>query len=217
MNRFAYKEKTYLDQLPEFESIIRDYIDSLDTNYSDGYLTDEITPIECRSRDGFMPHGHNCGGFDKQWITDLHTVWGSGCSLGNYDSAAADKEYAEALEMFIKYDASDEMKALLQALPEDKQNYHDLYELGHGHIAEKLDEYCSDWLIGSYIYYGYRAMYEGCNNGWHTLMIYACANQSEYYDAFRGDTLAEIEIKFRNAAELNTKLEAVRGELESAF
>lgn len=219
MSLYAYKEKLYLDQQPEIESVIRDYIDSLAPYYTDGYQIGKIEPIECRSRDGFSPYSHNCGGFDKAWITDLCTVWGSGQGIGNITTDEAYKAQDEAAETFIKHDASDETKAVLSTLPADKHNYHDLNELGHGDIAEELDEYCMEWLRGDYIHFGYRAMYEGKVHGWHTLMIYAGVNRSEYHGAHGtgSSTLAEIEIKFRNVGELSTKLEAARSELESAF
>ena len=216
---YSYSNKVYLDQLPEFESIIRDYIDSLCPNYSDGYLIKKIDSIECRSRDGFSAHSHNCGGFDKSWVTDLSSIWGSGAGVGKYDQTSADNEYDEARETFIKYDASEETKALLALMPEDKRDYHGLIESGQDEIAEKMDEYCRDYLTSSHIWFGYRAMYEGSANGWHTLVIYAAVNLSEYEGPMGkgGDTLAEIEIKFRNVTELSKKLEQARSELESAI
>jgi hypothetical protein len=213
----ATKEKLYLKDYPEFDAIIKEFIDDLSPNYSEGYLIKETEAIECIRRDGFIPHSHNHGGYDKEWITDLMSIWGSGCEIGKYTQEVADNEAIEAAETYIKYDAENKDKKLLATIPEDKRNYHDLYELGHSELAETMDEYCSDWLRDDSIYYGYRAMYEGQQGCWHTLMIYASANRSQYFGAQHGDTLGEFEIKFRNANELKTKLKEIKTDLESCL
>jgi len=220
-HRYSFgPSKVYLDQLPEYESIIRDYIDSLSPDYPDGCPMGKGTePIECRSRDGFSAHRHNCGGFDRSWLTDLNIVWGSGNNIGKHDQESADNEYGEARETFIKYYASEETKAVLMSLPEDKRDYNGLLESGHEAMAEELDGYCRDYMQDSVIWFGYRAMYEGSANGWHTLVLYASINRSEHGGPMgRGsDTVAEIEVKFRNVAELSKKLESARAQLESAL
>ena len=67
------------------------------------------------------------------------------------------------------------------------------------------------------VYFGYRAMYEGKSGARHTLVLYARANESQYYGAFRGASLAEIEIKFRNSEELQRKLLAAKDKLEEVL
>lgn len=216
--------KLYLDEQPELDSIIKDFMTDLDSTYDYGFGKD-VEPLECRSRDGFIPHSHNCGGYDKEYYTSIADIWGSGCDLtGELNTERAHKVYEDAFENLIKYDLDrtltpDQIK-VLQDIPKEKWNYHDLSDLGHSDIAETMDEYTYDWMRECSIWFGYRAMYEGkSENGWHTLMIYACANESEYWGMCgRGsETVQEHEVKFRNAKELQTKLESIKSALESAF
>jgi len=207
-------EKVYLDQQPELNDIVKDFVTNLTPDYNDGHsYSEEAEEIECRSRSGFSAAGHNHGGFERQWATDLMNIWGSGIGLGdNITTDEAHEGHNNAVECFVS-----ENEAEFKDIPEDKRNYHDMYEMGFSKLAETMDEYAMDWLSGCRISFGYRAMYEGKQGAWHTLVIYACAIQCEYNSAFRGDTLKEIEIKFRNATELQSKLDKIKTELESVF
>ena len=207
-------EKVYLDQQPELNDIVKGFITELTPDYDDGHsYADGAEEIECRSRDGFWAASHNHGGFEREWTTDLMNIRGSGTDLGDYITTdEAHKEYEDAIECYISENEAD-----FKDIPEDKRNYQDLYEMDLSDLAETMDEYAMDWLGGCSISFGYRARYEGKQGAWHTLVIYACAIQSEYYSAFRGETLVEIEIKFRNATELQSKLDKVKPELESVF
>lgn len=216
LNKFDF-EKTYLDERPELDAVIKAFIDDLDPCYAEGCIIRETEAIECRSRDGFAPHSHNHGGYEKQYLTDLGSVSGSGIEIGNYTTELAGTQETEALDNFINYDATDAQKLILKSIPKEKQNYHDLTELGHAKIADAMDEYCNEWLRGDAIWYGFRAMYEGQRGAWHTVVFYSCANRSEYHGAFQGDTLHEVEIKFRNLKELEEKLEKNKADLENAF
>lgn len=214
----ATHNKVYLDQLPEFEKIVRDFINSLEPNFSEAYNEPKAEALECRRRDGFIPHSHNFGGFDRQWFTDLGLIWSTGYEVGSVTQELADKHQQEAAQTFIKYDASAEDKAILASLPEDKRNYHYLCELGHGELAERLDEYCIEWLSTCAVSFGYRVMYEGQDDsGQHNLMIYACTNLDEYRGAFAGTTEVEFEVNFRSEADLKDKLEQTRDKLQASL
>lgn len=212
-------EKTYLDEQPELDSIVKSFIAELEPNYSEGYgLREDPEKIECRSRDGFIPHSHNHGGYDRTFQTDLHTFLSTGCGLcEGYDTETAEKQRQKAYESWSEGDMSDDAKKALKDIPKDKWNYHDLDELDLLWIAEELDEYESEWLSDSPIEFGYRAMYEGKQGAWHTLMIYCVASGDRYYGINRGDTIAEFDIKFRNEKELSEKLEKIKTDIESTF
>jgi len=217
--RYSNPNKTYLDDQPILEGIIKDFLDDLDPSFPEA-IEQDIETIECRSRDGFIPHSHNCGGFDKQWWTDFSMIQGTGYEVVGYGTKEANDEYTEALETFFKYDLPDEYKSLVDSLPSDKLNYHDLEDLGHTDLIEALEEYTDDWLRHCMVWFGYRAMYEGIDSeGIHTLYIYSCTNQSEYYGAFGNgsDTIAEHEITFTTPLELKFKLNQIKEELESSL
>lgn len=223
MKRLSYLNtgKTYLDEQPELESILKDFMDDLKPSYSEYYCGDpSLEPIECRPCDGFIPHSHNLGGFDKEYVTDFRTIQSTGCGLAegyDYDTARADEINLMALDAW-EHDLETESKNALKDVPKDKWNYNDLIDLGLHAVAEAQDAYCDEWLSGCSIFFGYRAMYEGKeSSGWHTLMIYVSANESEYYGmCSKGSkTIKEYELKFRNAKELTKALNKIKAKLET--
>lgn len=56
--------KVYLDEIPELHSALKQFCEQLDLDEY-GFGTDnDVRELECRRRDGFIPHSHNHGGFD---------------------------------------------------------------------------------------------------------------------------------------------------------
>lgn len=210
--------KVYLDEQPELESVLREFMADLDLCFDFGYgcYGDcEPQPLECRSRGGFIAHSHNCGGFDVTYMTDMRMLWGSGYTIGTI----GDEEISEELSTCYEAFQYDHKNGLINIPEEHQSDYHWLYDNGHEDIAEALSEYENSWLSEETIHYGVRAMYEGRSGIWHTLCIYTGLNQSQYYHAFSNGstTLGTYEVKFRNATELKEKLYKIKEKIESDF
>lgn len=219
MNTQEYRSRQhngYLDDHAEIKAVIHDWLEGLELDrYGVAYDKPRLEEIECRSRDGFIAHSHNRGGFDLEYLSQVSSCVGSGCGP---DLAAIDKSadwaYGAALEWFKETKADE-----IQGLPDDKLNYHDLCELGRSDLAEWLAE--SEYEhMNTPVWWGVRAMYEGQDeNGIHTLSIYASGNVSEYY-GFAGkgsETKAQHEIRFRTASGLRRQLERLTKKVERAF
>lgn len=183
--------KIGLDQLPEYESVIRDWLESLNTLDEAG--TQRIEALEYRSRDGFWAASHNHGGLDLEYWTDLRTLVGSG-NVPEYMQSAVDRCQEEA-ENFIKE----------QGLSRDKESdIERIYEIEDAHLEDVA-------------WFGVRCMYEGETNGTHVLKVYVGANVSEYYGAFGSGSvdLYETEIRFKTASGLTRKLKAITKKVET--
>jgi hypothetical protein len=67
----AYQERVYLDQLTEMHTALREFCTNLDLDVH-GFGTDNwVQELECRRRDGFIPHSHNRGGFDVYDVLEI--------------------------------------------------------------------------------------------------------------------------------------------------
>lgn len=212
LNKYDF-EKIYLDDQPELNNTVKSFLENLSMNYLDAYAKNGVTEIDCRHRDGFSPNSNNHGGFDRTW----NTTWGiiSGCGADLCDHFTTEEAYSERLKALedFKYDHAEKIKDI----DLEKLNYHDLYEMNKGDLAEEMDEYVSSWINTDAIEFGFRAMYEGQTGSWHTLVIYACASDNRYGGAFSGTDIETVEIKFRNKKELEKKLAAAKPKLEAVF
>lgn len=208
-----FKGKLYLDAQPEFHKIIKDWIENLDID--DPYAVATTDEIECRARDGFIPFGHNLGGFDKTTWADLYAL--TDHSYGP-KGLNVDKEIEEGYESALAAFKEDKAEFLL-GVPDEKINYGDLYELGHPDLAEELSEYERAHLEGP-VHWGVRAMYEGVDeSGTHTLMVYLSASLDEYRGAFGkySKTLGEFEITFKTVKQLQSKLKSLKKKVEAVI
>lgn len=209
-------ESPYLDQQPELQTVIREWMEALelDDRFKIAHSELEVEEIECRSRDGFIRASHNFGGFDATLFTDVAHCYGSGSGP---DLAEIDRQvnqaFAEAITWF-----KDQKFIGLEHLTDDEITYHNLYDLGRGDLAEKLSEVEREWM-DSPVWWGVRAMYEGKANGIHTLMIYASGNVDHYHGAFGkgSETKGTWTVTFKTASGLRRQLQRLKARVEQAF
>jgi hypothetical protein len=209
-------DSLYLDQQPELQGVLKDWLQGLDLDAGGvAYDKPRLEEIECRSRDGFIRASHNFGGFDLEYLTEVHTCHGSGCGP-NLSAIERHVDWAyQASKEFFKEQESAE----LVGIPDDKIDYHSLYELGRGDLAERLSEIEREHMDTS-VYWGVRAMYEGVDSrGVHTLMLYASGNVNEYYGfCGNGSTeLGEWTVRFKTASGLRRQLERLTKKVEQVF
>jgi hypothetical protein len=144
MSALEKATKVYLDEIPELHKALREFCTNLDLDAYGSGCDNWIDELECRRRDGFIPHSYNRGGFDVYNTLDCV-----------YDDAA------------------------------DEQDDGDIQ------------------------FHGFRIMYEGSNDGIHTICAYYSQwADSDMYGMHRAPTIAEIEINFTNSAELIEQLTA---------
>jgi hypothetical protein len=215
-------QSEYFDGLPQStQDIVRDAILGCASNKQgpDCYKLDEdaIELIECHSRSGFIPHSWNKGGLDYNNFTDLMGYWGGGYSVTH---KAAQKEIERqidyslecALESF-KDSHSEEIKGI----PADKLNYHDLYEMGLGNLAEKLSTCESESLSDeqSSIMHSIRFMFHGVDDDGNYSASVSCAVNTEgpyhrqsisWAPAIFCEGASEVEITWKTDKQLKTKL-----------
>lgn len=131
-----------------------------------------VQEIEHRHVPGFMPFTN--GGFDLMLPTDLHNTWGSGSGPSNkkisdYLDKVIETSQQDALESFVQENKSvfEELfpDADLDEPSYDLINYHDLYDMDQGDLAEQLSEYESSYLTeGGTFFYQFRAMFYSADN-----------------------------------------------------
>lgn len=61
---FIAKERLYLDEIPELHGRLENFCKELKLDLFGSGAENFMHEIECRRRDGFIPHAHNRGGFD---------------------------------------------------------------------------------------------------------------------------------------------------------
>lgn len=110
-------------------------------DYSDDNVMQEL---EWRSRSGF--HSHINGGFQLIGMTSIDQMASSGNYPGNKEvmrriQSVNDEVYKESIAM-AKRDFAEEVKGI----PDEKINYHDLYEMGKGTVAERISEFETETL-----------------------------------------------------------------------
>lgn len=140
-------------------------------NYG-GCVDTQVSEIEHKSYDGFIPFTN--GGFQLTLPTDLRSAFGSG-------SMPSNKNVSGELERVIEAVLKDSLKefclknaAKLSELFTDEEimeasddviNYHVLYELDKGELAEELSEYESEYMTeGGTFFYQFRVMYYADDN-----------------------------------------------------
>jgi len=131
-----------------------------------------VQHISHQSYDGFIPFTN--GGFDLMLATDLRSMLGSGsgpCNkkIDEYLQGVIESSQQDALEEFVR-----ENKSVFEELFPDADldnptydliNYHDLYDMDQGNLAEQLSEYEDNYMtIGSTFWYLFRVMYFAADN-----------------------------------------------------
>jgi len=153
------------------EEQFQNAMSDLPENYG-GDIETSVSDICHESYDGFIPFTN--GGFDLTVPTDLRSAWGSGSYPANkemreYLEGVIESSQQDALESFVQ-----ENKTVLEELFPDANldnptydliNYHDLYNMDRGDLAERLSEIEDEWLSeGSVFFYQLRAMYYSADN-----------------------------------------------------
>jgi hypothetical protein len=209
------RDPVYLDEQPEIATVIHDWLESLRLDpHGMAFDAPRLEEIECRGRDGFIPHSWNRGGFDLEYQSDLHSCVGSGCGP---DLAKIDQGAEHAYKCAADYFRSENAEALA-GIPADKVNYHDLYELGRGDLAEELSE-CETEYMRDAVTWGVRAIYHGPEAGTHALTVFCSGNVSEYYGAFGkgSEDKLEVTLHFKTASGLARQLARLKSKVEGAF
>jgi len=114
--------------------------------------------VEYKSRDGFI--SFQDGGWEFTGFMTLMQIEGS-------DKWFSSKEANKKIEEMIAYNYEiakeqfmDDYKEQLKDIPVDKINYHDLYELKLGDLAEKLSEMEMDMMSEDSVMLDIRCFYE---------------------------------------------------------
>lgn len=146
-------------------------MDDLPENYG-ACIDTQINDICHTSYDGFIPFTN--GGMDLTVPTDLRSAWGSGsfpCNkkVREYLEGVIESSQQDALESFVQ-----ENKSVFEKLFPDADldnptydliNYHALYDMDRGDLAERLSEIEDEWLSeGATFFYQLRAMYYSADN-----------------------------------------------------
>lgn len=149
----------YFDELPkELQEVVREWLDSNFEAY------DKPEAFECRRRDGFIPHEWNKGGMSIYSYRTLRDFQFDSCVI------KLDKAVQKAVEDAIEYDQKLTLEAFkeenpeeVKGIPDDKLNYHDLYELDKGSLAEALDQAEDRSLRDDYnnTFHEVRVMFDG--------------------------------------------------------
>jgi len=206
----------FLDQLPELQSAIKDWLKTLDMDPGAvAYGEPSLDEIECRSRDGFIRASHNFGGFDITWLTEVSTCAGSGQGpdLVEIDRQES-QSYLESVRWF-----KDQAFIGLEHLADDEITYSNLCEIGRSDLAEQLSEVEREWQ-DTPIYWGIRAMYEGQDTkGVHVLMLYVSGNVSDYHGAHGKDSEQKFEasVRFRSVSGLLRQLARLKAKVEASI
>lgn len=153
------------------ETKFQDAMDDLPENYG-GCIDTQVQPINHKSYDGFIPFTN--GGFDLTVPTDLMSMYGSGSGPANEIvskqlDTIIETSQREALEQFVQENKSvfEELfpDADLDKPSYDVINYHDLYDMDQGNLAEQLSEYENEYMTeGSTFFYQLRAIYYSADN-----------------------------------------------------
>ncbi len=153
------------------ESLI-DFRDEFDRDFWECYkIDDKPEAIECCSRDGFIPYSDNRGGY---------TLAGFFFNYYNASEFTGNTQAQDELQKISDYNFECGVEQFLDDNPTLKNldveliNYHDLYEMKLGSLAEELDEYCHDDQESYMVTYEVR--YQGFENGYHYFLIQSAFN-----------------------------------------
>ena len=232
MKALKRSNETYFEELPQaVQDLVRELIIEAaeDRNGPDGWKPNDecIENVECHSRDGFIPFSHNKGGLEYNNFTQLSDYWGGGYSVAHAKAQAEIERQIEyslqcAHETFETNNAEE-----LKGIPADKRNYHDLYELGHGKLAEKLSNTEHENLCGdeSSIMHSFRFLYHGCEDGIHSASVSAAVNtEGPYHRSHISwapnvfcEGAKEVEITWRTESGLKRKLKKALADVSKAI
>lgn len=200
-------------------------IEDLVTEYGDELESDkelysmQVSEIESDSRDGFIPFTN--GGFEATGFVDLSHFNSTGKGVGGNGKAenAIEGQIETAYEMALD-EFKDQYETEIEGMgySEDQLNYHDLYDLDRGDLAEALSEieheYLSDedssvmYQIG--VYYYDPSNSKNDFKGEHSIYVYGVINWEAPYHR-RQDKFEEVmkssgSFSFKDSKDLEIKL-----------
>jgi len=216
-------------------------------NGPEGWKSDNecIDEVECRSRDGFIPFSHNKGGLIYRNFTDLMGYWGNGYTPAHEGAAKEiERQTGGALKQVSEIMAERIGEKDMQYYfgnDISKVNYCNLYELSEvlnkqdktdsadkmANWANEIQDVENEQLVGecSSIMHELRFMYHGCEDDLHSASVSAALNTEGPYhrpciswapEVFC-EGAKEIEIKWRNNAELKRKVEKALKQVSKAI
>lgn len=166
------------DQADKLETVCHNFISDL------GYSNDRIEAIECRRRDGFIPHSHNKGGLEARSYLLQYSLTNGLTGFTNTDKVL-DKNYQYNLESYLQDN--------------------NLTELDESHY-ESFDEYCRD--SDDTIELMTRIMFNSESEC--TVSFFVSASDSPYHRQY--DDYFEHTIEFKNASDLKKQLDKLNKE-----
>jgi hypothetical protein len=168
-----YKMNVPVTLSSHIETALQELVDDnrVPENYG-GCVDTQLQEICHTSYDGFIPFTN--GGFDLTLPTDLHYVYGSG-------NGPANKKVSDEIDKVIEQSLQDALEAFCEKNSEklgfyflidqiknpnaDVINYHSLYDMEQGKLAEELSEYETEYMSeGSTFFYQFRVMYFAADN-----------------------------------------------------
>jgi hypothetical protein len=190
-----------IENIDASESVLNEIAEVLHDLARDlGFNEESIYKLECRSRDGFIPHSWNMGGYGANGFTRIDDPIGSGMMTGS-------KKVNDLIQKY--YDAREEevtrcfliARNLTELDTEDQELMNDYYN-------ELSDSFCGDY---DSINLNYQGRYLGYENGVHTisLNLFWSLTDAPYHRSSDDDI--EVIIKFRS---MDTK--KFKKELEKA-
>ena len=202
----------YFDQLDEAaQAVVKEFARQfVDADYN-------VEDIECRRRDGFIPHSWNRGGIEAHRHEDLGYFWGGGYSVGVKAAQKVidkwtDIALKDAKESFIEKYA--EVLSDLE-VPNDKVDFHGLRELGHIQLSEEFGEYENEHLYGEYssTLHTVRILYNG-DNKWTVAVLHRISDAPYHRTC---DGFKEWKFTASTVKQLTSKLNGLKAKIEKAF
>jgi hypothetical protein len=172
------------DELDNISEVLRQVGNDL---LGDGRLQE----LECRRRDGFIPHSWNMGGWGASSFSTIRDVMGSGMMTGS-------KKVNELIEKYYNERYNEVLESFLSEKQIKELDYDNLELMDEFYTS--LDEsFCSDYDSISVEYQG---RYLGYEMGVHTisLNVFISVTDAPYFR--KSDDDIEVIIKFKNT---NTK------------
>lgn len=159
---------------------LREFAESID------YSFDRISDLECRSRDGFIPHSHNYGGIECVAFRNQYSC----CENTGFENT--DETLRKGWEC--------DLENFLADRPEYPKSYSDLTDAQ----CEELDEYRRE--SDDTVLFSLDIMHTGFERGIHSinLRFCICAKDSPYHRKY--DDLFEFDITFRTIESLKRQL-----------
>jgi len=201
-----------IENHPEWAEMVKAEVQEAGEDISRKYETysDSVEEVEHKSRDGFI--SSNDGGYQWKGFADTSSLMGSGRghSMPKKAVAALEKDYEQnnqyALDAFKEEHAEE-----IAGIPEDKLNYHDLYDMGKGDLAEKLSELENTHNSDEQSTFMFMVMVmfnAGEDGGEHSMTVQAVINWEAPYHRNKSqfEDYKQVEFDFKDETDLGKKL-----------